>query len=154
MNKWFFINVIILIYALWKVLSGSLSLHTILGLFGLICIIHNWMRHALFSTIRSNISRTKKIYFANISKKFGWLHKWFGTSALIIIIAHALVALHLFPFQWTNIKLLSGILAMIILFFVVIFGWLRFIKTTVKRRYIHWSLAYTLIIFVIIHLSL
>lgn len=153
MSIWFFINAIIFIFVIWKV-SGHIAIQSLVGLIGLTLILYNWTRHAVFSTIRSNISRERKIKFAQLSKKLLPIHKWTGTSALIFIIIHATIVFYFFGFSTSNLKMISGMLAIVALFGVVIFGWLRHIRTTVLRRYIHWGFAYTLIFLVIWHVIL
>lgn len=150
MSIWFFINLVIFTFALWKVV-GHIHIHTIIGLFGLTFILYNWTRHAMFSTIRSNISRKRKIKFANISKTLLPLHKWTGTSALLFVLLHFVLIFYFFGFV-PNTKMISGLLALFTLIGVVAFGWLRYVRTTVVRRYIHWTLAYILIFLVMFHI--
>lgn len=152
MSMWFFVNAFVFIFALWKVFSSSLGIHIILGGFGATFILYNWTRHAVFSTIRSNISRKRKIQFAKLSKKVLPFHKYTGTVALMFIIGHASVVLYYFGWQGTNIKMLSGLLTLIILIAMVLVGWLRFIRTTYRRRMIHLYLGYCLFFSVVIHL--
>lgn len=153
MSIWFFINVLIFIFVLWKVMD-NIVIHTLVGLIGVILILYNWTRHAVFSTIRSKISRKRKIKFAQLSKKLLPIHKWTGTTALVVIIIHASIVLYYFGISSINIKMFTGMLAILALIGVVTFGWLRHMRTTVARRYIHWSLAYTLIFLVILHVIL
>lgn len=139
---------------MWKVSTGVMMPHTIFGGAGILFILYNWMRHAVFTTIRSNISRQRKIKLANISKRLLPFHKWTGSIALILISCHILFVLRYFPLQMANIKMMSGLLAFVALVGVVTFGWLRYIRTTVARRYIHWTFAYAVIILAVIHLFL
>ncbi|MFD2132771.1 hypothetical protein ACFSKI_16315 [Pseudogracilibacillus auburnensis] len=152
MSKWFFINLAVFIFALWKMSTGHLGVHILFGGFGLLFILYNWTRHAVFSTIRSNISRKRKIKYAKLSKKVLPIHKWTGTTALILILFHIFFVIHYFGFQVTNVKMVSGLLAVITLSLVVITGWMRFIKTTYKRRMIHLTLGFCLFTFVLLHL--
>lgn len=154
MNIWFYINAFIFVFVLWQISKTNLSFHIIFGFIGFVFIMYNWTRHALFATIRSNIRREQKIRFANFTKRFGWIHKWSGTSALLFIILHSAFVLNNFPFQSTNSKFVSGLIALLSLFFVVLFGWLRYWRTTIRRRYLHWTFAYILVFLVIIHLLL
>lgn len=126
--------------------------HTIFGGIGMLFILYNWMRHAVFTTIRSNISRKQKIKFATISKKLLPFHKWTGSAALVIILLHVLFVFRYFPFQINNFKMVSGLFAFIALVGVVTFGWIRHVRTTVVTRYIHWTFAYAVIILAVIHL--
>ena len=149
---WFFINAFVLIFALWKVLSSYLGVHIVFGALGLLFVLYNWTRHAVFSTIRSNISRRRKIKFANLSKFVLPFHKWTGSTALILIIIHGTLVFQRFSFEWSNWKIISGLVAGSILVAVVGFGWLRWYRTTVNRRYIHLILGYCLFVLIVVHL--
>lgn len=151
MNKWFYINFFVLFLFIWKVASNSLPPHIIVGAIGFLLFLFNWTRHAVFSTLRSNLERRRKIFYANLSKKVLPYHKWIGTTALITIIMHAILVIDLFGFQ-TTIKMISGLLAGIILACVVLTGWMRLFKPSVKKRMAHLWLGLSLFFLVIIHL--
>jgi len=152
LSKWFFINLGVLLFALWKISTGHVGIHILFGALGLFFFLYNWTRHAVFSTIRSNISRKRKIKYANLSKKVLPIHKYTGSAALIFIIVHASLVLSLFGFELTNFKLLSGLLAGITLLLLVITGWIRWLKTTYTIRVIHLSLGFTLFALVLLHI--
>lgn len=152
MSKWFFLNAMIVILVIWEVSSGQITLHRIIGGLGMLFILYNWTRHAVFSTIRSNISRERKIKYAQISKSVLPFHKWTGTTALILILLHLVFVLRYFPLQFQNPKLVTGVIALITLICLVLFGWLRHMRTTVRRRYIHWTLAYLIIFTTLVHI--
>lgn len=152
MSNWFYINFIILIFVIWKVSSGPLVSYTILGGLGMMFILYNWTRQAMFATLRSNISRQRKIKYAMMAKKALPFHKWTGSIALVIIVLHLTFVLQYFPFQLNNPKIMSGLFALLALCGVVLFGWLRYLRTTVVRRYVHWTFAYLVILFAILHL--
>lgn len=154
MSIWFFINAIVFFYVMVKVFSGAFGIHIILGGLGITLILYNWTRHAVFSTIRSNISRKRKIKYAKLSKKLLPIHKYTGSSALVVLIIHAGYVLYYFGWQSMNPKMLSGLLAITVLSFVVLFGWLRFIRTTYNRRMIHLILGYCLFVSVVLHIIL
>lgn len=154
MSKWFYINFIIIIITIWKFLTSPISTIHILGFIGFALFMFNWMRHAMFSTIRSKIPRKKKLIFAKFSKKAMPFHRWIGTVALIIIFLHAYTVIKLYGFQPNNYKMTFGLMALIIMIFVVIFGWIRQLRTTVRRRILHLSFAFTLFYIVIIHIIL
>lgn len=154
MSIWFLINGVVLVFALWKISTGYIGVHIIFGGLGLVFVLYNWTRHAVFSTIRSNISRKRKIKYANLSKRVLPLHKWTGSTALLLIILHGIFVVQRFSLDFTNWKILSGFIASCMLAGVVFFGWLRWYRTTVKRRYIHLTLAYCLFALVLLHLVL
>lgn len=147
-------NAFVLLFAFWKVFSNYISVHILFGALGLLFFLYNWTRHAVFSTIRSNISRTRKIKYANLSKLVLPFHKWTGSTAFVFIIIHGVLGLQRFGLQLSNWKVVSGLVAGLVLVSVVGFGWLRWYRTTVKRRYIHLILGYCLFILVVLHLVL
>lgn len=153
MSIWFFINLAVVLFTVWKVSTGYLSLPIVFGVLGLLFVLYNWTRHAVFSTIRSNITRQRKIKYAQFSKKVLPLHKYTGSLALLLIMIHGVLVLRSFGFSLENWKILSGLVAGTTLTAVVFFGWLRWYRTTVKRRYIHLILAFCLFGFVLLHLA-
>jgi len=156
MSKWFYINLFVLILALWNVFTHysfpSLMLHISLGFLGLLFILFNWTRHAMYSTIRDSHDRQKKIKIAQLIKKDMPFHRWTGTAALFIILFHGSVAIHRFGFQWDNVKFLSGSLAALILTGVVVTGWMRRLRPTGRKRMAHLYLGLSLIFLIIAHL--
>src|SRR5690625_7817808 len=83
MNKWFYFNLLLILFVLYKVIFGSHLLVSFIGGLGLLFVLFNWTRHAMFSTIRSDIPRIKKIKYAKLSKRVLPIHKWTGMSAFI-----------------------------------------------------------------------
>ncbi len=154
MSKWFFINLAFLLLALWKIFSGYIGIHIIFGALGLFFFLYNWTRHAVFSTIRSNISRNRKIKYARLSKKVLPVHKFTGTLALIFVIFHAGFVVSFFGLQLQNPKLLTGLLAGITMVLLVTSGWIRWLKTTYLIRIIHLTLGFTLFALALLHIIL
>lgn len=153
-NKWFYINLFVFMYAIIFTSIYYHGIHMLIGVLGLTFILYNWTRHAVFSTIRTSKSREKKIKYAHLSKKVLPIHKWTGTSALIIILFHAYLVINRFGLLLNHIKMISGLIAGLILLFMVLSGWLRWYRTTVKRRYIHWVLGFILFSSIVVHLLL
>lgn len=152
MNKWFFINVIFLMFTWIKILIFYHGIHTIIGGTALTLILYNWTRHAVFSTIRSpNVSRQRKISLAKLSKGVLPFHKWTGSLALVIALIHIVFVLQSYGLQIRQFKQASGLLSVSTLILLVLFGWLRWYKTTVRRRYIHWTLGYIIICIIFLH---
>ena len=154
MSKWFFINFIVLLILIWKLTSSHPSLHILVGGIGFLLFLMNWTRHAVFSTLRSNMDRRKKIKYANLSKRVYPFHRWVGTSALVLILFHALLAIQRFGFQINNLKMISGLLAISVFTCVVITGWMRLYKPSIKKRMAHLWLGLTLFTLAVIHLLL
>jgi hypothetical protein len=156
MSKWFYINIFVFILAVWNVISHfsfpNLKHHIGLGFLGVMLILVNWTRHAMYSTIRNAHDRKKKIKIAQLIKKDMPFHRWTGTAALIIIILYGSIAIDSFGFQWDNVKMLSGIFAAFILTGVVVTGWMRRIRPTGRKRMAHLYLGMSLILLIIVHL--
>lgn len=152
MSKWFLINLVVLLVLIWKLMSSHHSLHILVGGLGFLLFLFNWTRHAVFSTLRSQLERRKKIAFANLSKKILPFHKWVGTSAFVIIMIHAILVIQRFGFQINNIKMVSGLLALIILACVVLTGWMRLYRPSIKKRMAHLWFGLTLFSLAVIHL--
>lgn len=156
MNKWFYINLFIFILVIWNVVNHysfpKLASHISLGFLGIIFILFNWTRHAMYSTIRNSRERNKKIKVARLIKKDMPFHRWTGTAALLIILLHGILAIHQFGFQWDHGKFVSGALAVLILSAVVITGWMRRIRPTGRKRMAHLYLGLSLVFLIILHL--
>lgn len=152
MNKWIYINILILIYAITLVSYNFHVYAQVLGLLGLFIILYNWSRHAIFSMIRSNIPRTQKIKYAQLSKKVLPYHKWTGSLAWLIIFIHGVFVIQNYGWWIQSPKFLLGLIAFLILSLQVFSGWLRWYRTTVKRRYLHWINAFVLIFVIVLHM--
>lgn len=92
---WFFFNSIVLFMRVagFTALFLPANLYAILfGFLGLLFFLFNWTRHAVFSTIRTSSNRPAKIRWVNLSKVIRPYHRWIGTSALVMIIIHAVLS--------------------------------------------------------------
>ncbi|WP_087973215.1 hypothetical protein [Oceanobacillus rekensis] len=158
MSNWFYLNFILLLLAIWKIITHfsfpELSLHVLLGFIGFLFFLFNWTRNAMFSTIRSVPDRNIKIRLVNVSKKVIPFHRWTGMAALTFILLHGGTVIYHYGFSFKNGKMLVGLLAMITLVFLVISGWMRLIKPSVKLRRIHLRLGMLLFSLVVWHLLL
>lgn len=152
MNKWFYFNGLLLFLTILKFINSSMHISIIFGFVGFLFFLINWTRHAMFSTIRSNISRQKKIAYAKFSKRFLPFHKWTGSFTFVLIIFHVFFILKRYTFSFTHIKLLTGLLAGTTLLFVVIFGWLRLYWPSTLKRFTHLYLAIALFFFLLLHI--
>lgn len=152
MSYWFILNSLLFLLTIFMFLTSKGSAHILFGIIGLLFYLYNWTRHAMFSTIRSNISRERKIKFAQISKRALPLHRWTGTAALLFITIHAFYIIILFGFNFYHLKFLTGFLAAIILLFLVTTGWLRLFWPSPLKRQLHLKLGLSLFFLIIIHL--
>lgn len=157
MSIWFYLNGALLIWAVWNVI-GSLAvhstyLHILLGFAGFLFFIFNWTRNAIFATIRNIDDRAVKIKLARFSKKIMPYHRWIGTSSLIIILLHGMSVLFLYNFNFTNLKILTGMLASVNLLLLVLSGWYSLlIRHNLKSRKLHIRLGLSMFILTALHL--
>ena len=153
MSSWLYINILLLItvFLTLNYAPSELPVHIIFGLGGLLLVLFNWTRHAVFSTIRNSNDRQKKIHLATISKKILPFHRWTGTTALVLIIVHAWIILSKYGFLWTSWKLISGIAAGVILLLMVATGWLRLYWPSRRRRWAHIIIGFILFFLIAIH---
>ncbi|WP_163971892.1 hypothetical protein [Oceanobacillus halotolerans] len=158
MSKWFYANIVLVGIAIWHVISKSsfsgVPIHLLAGLLGALFVLFNWTRQAVFSTIRNTPDRNVKIKLASLSKKIVPYHRWVGTLALVIIIIHAILVIHLYGFYWENPTFLSGFVTGIALVGMVTTGWLRLIKPSVKKRRAHIYFGMALFFLLAIHIIL
>lgn len=154
MNKWFYFNFIVMIFAIWKIATSSLLPHIIFGGIGLFLILFNWTRHAVFSTLRSPIPRQRKIKYANLSKRILPFHKWVGTTALIMIAIHAILIISQFGLDLSNSKMVIGLIGGFILLGIVLTGWMRLFRPTIRKRLFHLWLGLSMFFIMILHLAL
>lgn len=156
MNRWFYLNMLLLILTIWKMTTknffGHFQVHILFGFIGLLFILFNWTRHAVFSTIRTIPDRKRKIKYANLSKRVVHIHKWTGSTALVIIIGHAVFTLRHFSFYVGNLKILSGLVIGMILAAVVTTGWMRRYRPTLRKRYLHLFLGMSMFFLIVIHI--
>jgi len=108
----------------------------------------------MFATLRSKISRKRKIFFAKLSKRAMPIHRWTGTFALLCVIIHGILVIREFGFQMNYYKMMFGFMASIIMCIVVISGWIRHLKTTVFKRIFHLTAGFTLFYLIIVHIIL
>lgn len=154
MNKWFYFNILLLAFLLWKIVTSSLLPHIIFGGIGLFLILFNWTRHAIFSTLRSPIARQRKIKYANLSKMILPFHKWIGMTALLMVFIHARLVISQFGLNLSNPKILFGLLAGLVLICIVLTGWMRLFRPTIRKRLAHLWLGLTMFFLMILHLIL
>lgn len=159
MSKWFYMNGLVLLLVVGKFILDDTPISSqvpmLFGLFGLVFLLFNWTRHAVFSTIRNAPEREVKIKFANMSKKVMPFHRWTGTTALLFIIIHFILITNRYGgFYFQNIKMATGGLAAIVLLLMVTSGWVRLVHPTVKMRKIHLFLGFSLFFTVVFHLIL
>ncbi|WP_269409594.1 hypothetical protein [Lentibacillus daqui] len=156
MSKWFYANLLLLLVTVWQVMRHSpfTNIHISVGFIGLLFFLFNWTRQAVFSTIRNTPKRKTKIKLANLSKKIVPFHRWTGTMALIIMIIHAVLAIHRYGFHLQWHKMSVGLVAGLLLIAMVVSGWLRLFWPSVPKRKWHIYIGMTLFVVIFIHILL
>lgn len=158
MNRWFYFNFALLCIALWHVFRKNLFLYwqipLLFGILSLLFVLFNWTRHAMYSTIRETSNRQRKIKYANLSKKAIRIHKWTGTTALILAIIHGIFSWQTYAFTVFRAKIIFGLLTLLALLSVVIAGWMRHFRPTPRKRYWHLYLGMSMVFLLLIHVLL
>ncbi|HLR65263.1 MAG TPA: hypothetical protein VK075_07545 [Pseudogracilibacillus sp.] len=154
MSKWFYINSFFIILVIISILQGPMYDAKWIGFIAFLFFMFNWMRHAMFATLRSKMARKKKIKLAKLSKKAMPWHRWTGTAAALFAVIHGLMMIHTFGFQTNNFKMMFGLMALVIIVLTVLTGWWRLMRTTVRKRLIHLTLAFTLFYLLVFHILL
>ncbi len=153
MSFWLYVNILFLLIVIISIdyQIAVLPVHIFFGLAGLFLVLFNWTRHAFFSTIRHTTNRQKKIRLAAISKKIMPFHRWIGSTALVLIIAHVLLIINKYGFLASSWKMVSGMIAGIFLLAMVATGWLRYFLPSGGRRKAHMIIGFLLFFSVVIH---
>ncbi|WP_096270205.1 hypothetical protein [Paucisalibacillus globulus] len=158
MSKWFLFNFILLVILLWNVTNyfsfPNLPLHIWFGVTGALLFLYNWTRNAVFETIRNVPNRRTKVRLARFSKRVVTIHRWTGNIALLAILVHGLLVVNHYGLILSHSKMLVGVLALLVLSFQVVTGWLRLYKPTIKLRYIHLYTGMALFFLILLHIIL
>jgi hypothetical protein len=158
MSKWFLFNCILLIVLIWNIMGHFsfpyLQIHIWFGLIGSLLFIYNWTRNAVFETIRNVPNRKTKVRLARFSKRVVTIHRWTGNIALMAILIHGSLVIYQYGFSIHNYKMVVGALALVVLAFQIITGWLRLYKPTIKLRFIHLYTGMTLFFLIFLHIIL
>jgi uncharacterized membrane protein len=157
MSIWFFLNGALLIWAAWNISQRlavqSVHHHILLGFAGFLFFIFNWTRNAVFATIRNVDDRAVKVGLARFSKKIMPYHRWIGTLSFILISFHGLAVIHLYGFNPDSMKFLTGLLATVNLFILVLSGWYSLlIRHNLQSRRLHIGLGFSMFILTALHL--
>lgn len=155
MSKWFLLNFLLLGIIVWNVVHHpNIQIHIWIGFLGALLFLYNWMRNAVFETIRNVPNRRTKVRLARFSKKVVTIHRWTGNIAFLAIMLHGTLVIYRYGFTIYNVKMLVGVLALLALAFQVLTGWLRLYKPTIKLRYVHLYTGMTLFFLILIHMLL
>jgi hypothetical protein len=158
MSKWFIFNFMFLMILLWNVLGHfsfpNLQIHIWFGIVGALLFLYNWTRNAVFETIRNVPNRKTKVRLAKFSRRVVTIHRWTGNFALLAILVHGLLVVNHYGFTIHNNKMVVGLLALLVLSFQIVTGWLRLFKPTIKLRFIHLYGGMILFFLILLHIVL
>lgn len=102
--------------------------------------------------IRKGKDRNVKIKLAKISKKMMKFHVAIAVTAVILIFLHGMMMLIIHFQQLHNLKVMSGIIAFLILLILLFSGVLRKLKASGFRRKFHYRMAFIFFAFIIFHI--
>jgi predicted anti-sigma-YlaC factor YlaD len=140
----------------WSLLHETdglvLQMATIFSQFAVILVLLNINMYFIFLIIRKTKKRKVKLTLAKLSRKVMKVHVPIAISATSLIILHIIFIVFSIPFDLTKPKLLTGLLAVIGLFFTLLAGYLRSKKATGTRRKSHIITAFIFFIVALVHI--
>jgi predicted anti-sigma-YlaC factor YlaD len=154
---WLVVNLMIIIgMVVWSLLHETdglvLQMATIFSQFAVILVLLNINMYFIFLIIRKTKKRKVKLTLAKLSRKVMKVHVPIAISATSLIILHIIFIVFSIPFDLTKPKLLTGLLAVIGLFFTLLAGYLRSKKATGTRRKSHIITAFIFFIVALVHI--
>jgi predicted anti-sigma-YlaC factor YlaD len=154
---WLVVNLIIIIgMVVWSLLHETdglvLQMATIFSQLAVILVLLNINMYFIFLIIRKTKKRKVKLTLAKLSRKVMKVHVPIAISAASLIILHIIFIIFSIPFDLTKPKLLTGLLAVIGLFFTLLAGYLRSKKATGNRRKYHIMTAFIFFIVALVHI--
>jgi hypothetical protein len=154
---WLVVNSMIIVgMVVWSLLHESdglvLQMATIFSQFAVILVLLNINMYFIFLIIRKTKKRKVKLTLAKLSRKVMKVHVPIAISATSLIILHITFIIFSIPFDLTKPKLLTGLLAVIGLFFTLLAGYLRSKKATGTRRKYHIMTAFIFFIVALVHI--
>jgi predicted anti-sigma-YlaC factor YlaD len=154
---WLVVNFFIIIgMVVWSLLHETdglvLQMATIFSQLAVILVLLNINMYFIFLIIRKTKKRKVKLTLAKLSRKVMKVHVPIAISAASLIILHIIFIIFSIPFDLTKPKLLTGLLAVIGLFFTLLAGYLRSKKATGNRRKYHIMTAFIFFIVALVHI--
>jgi predicted anti-sigma-YlaC factor YlaD len=154
---WLVVNFFIIIgMVVWSLLHETdglvLQMATIFSQLAVILVLLNINMYFIFLIIRKTKKRKVKLTLAKLSRKVMKVHVPIAISATSLIILHIIFIIFSIPFDLTKPKLLTGLLAVIGLFFTLLAGYLRSKKATGNRRKYHIMTAFIFFIVALVHI--
>jgi predicted anti-sigma-YlaC factor YlaD len=154
---WLVVNLMVIIgMVVWSLLHETdglvLQMATIFSQFAVMFVLLNINMYFIFLIIRKTKKRKVKLTLAKLSRKVMKVHVPIAISATSLIILHIIFIVFSIPFDLTKPKLLTGLLAVIGLFFTLLAGYLRSKKATGTRRKYHIMTAFIFFIVALVHI--
>jgi hypothetical protein len=154
---WLVVNLIIIIgMVVWSLLHETdglvLQMATIFSQLAVILVLLNINMYFIFLIIRKTKKRKVKLTLAKLSRKVMKVHVPIAISAVSLIILHIIFIIFSIPFDLSKPKLVTGLLAVIGLFFTLLAGYLRSKKATGNRRKYHIMTAFIFFIVALVHI--
>jgi predicted anti-sigma-YlaC factor YlaD len=154
---WLVVNFFIIIgMVVWSLLHETdglvLQMATIFSQLAVILVLLNINMYFIFLIIRKTKKRKVKLTLAKLSRKVMKVHVPIAISAASLIILHIIFIIFSISFDLTKPKLLTGLLAVIGLFFTLLAGYLRSKKATGNRRKYHIMTAFIFFIVALVHI--
>ncbi|MFD2444782.1 hypothetical protein ACFSO7_12480 [Bacillus sp. CGMCC 1.16607] len=153
---WLILNFMFIIgMVTWNMLNKQedmvLQLATIFSQIAVIFILLNINMYFIFLIIRKSKKRKVKLKLAKISRKVMKQHVPIAITATSLIVLHIAFIVMTIPFNLMKPKLLTGLVAAIVLTLTLFAGYMRSKKASGTRRKLHIATAFSFFILVILH---
>jgi hypothetical protein len=153
---WLIINFLLIIgMVVWSFLHETdgiaVQIATVFSQTAVILFLLNINMYFIFLIIRKAKSRKIKLTLAKISRKVMKLHVPIAITASSLIVLHIFLILLNVPLDLSNLKMLTGLIAVCSLVFTLFAGLLRRWKASGFRRKSHIVTAFLFFLFALLH---
>lgn len=156
-KRWIAVNILFIIAVIvWSWTRETISIEILtartIAQLSIIFFLANINLYFVFLIIRKSKNRDVKKGLAKLSRKAMKLHIPIAVTGTSLILIHAIIMLSAHPLAFLSLKKISGLCAIIVLFILLCSGLLRRWKATGFRRRFHITMAFTFLLFLIIHI--
>ncbi|MCT8138212.1 hypothetical protein H1D32_10860 [Anaerobacillus sp. CMMVII] len=156
-RKWLLVNALtICLIVGWSFYQGSDSYYIlsakIISQVAFVLFLVNINMYFVLLLIRKGKDRTVKVKLAKITKVMMKYHIPIAVTAVVLIVFHAVLMMSIHTLGLQNLKVISGVLAFIVLLILLFSGVLRKLKSSGFRRKFHYRMAFIFFGFIIVHI--
>lgn len=156
-KKWIGLNILfILAVVIWSLMGETISVEILtaktIAQVSLLFFLANINLYFVFLIIRKSKNKEIKKKLVKMSRRAMKLHIPIAVTGTSLIVVHAIIMLVEHPIDFISLKKLSGVAAFLVLFVLLFSGLLRRRKASGFRRKFHINMAFTFLLFFIIHI--